>query len=302
MAESNGYTKFPNWLLDEAMPKCSYAEWAILCVIARKTVGWGNDCERISINDFMKLTGIEGRQHVVSAINRLLEKGYISRESDGQWFNYSLRSSNLELLVTLSNQLPKVTASSNLELPEVVTKSNQFTPVLKKERKLKKNIYAPTALNGNGKRYESSHFEKLLPCLVKAVKTPYGAGVNEDEFEQAIYTLIGWDVTPEQVEGFGEWWKTNGHYKGLPALKSFVAEFRNYLSGVKTNQGNGKPPDNTTWQRIVTAVTNGVFTGLSSEEKTALRSIGGLPVIKAMTPYDEPKLKSQFFQALGTAT
>lgn len=63
--------------------------------------------------------------------------------------------------------------------------------------------------------------------------------------------------------------------------------------------GNGKTPDNTTWQRIVTAVTSGIYTGLSPDEKTALRSIGGVPVVKAMTPYDEPKLKTQFFQALG---
>ena len=140
------YTKFPNWLIDEAMPECSHAEWRILCLIARKTVGWGKDSARISINDFMVATKIKGRQHVVSAINSLVEKEYISRESDGQWFNYSIQSSNLELPVTLSNQLPKVTTSSNLELPDVVTLSNQFTPTLKKERKDKEREIDPVIL------------------------------------------------------------------------------------------------------------------------------------------------------------
>ena len=226
-------------------------------------------------------------QDLMQEIHALSKMGIVTIEGD-------------ELLVT--NFAKRQGASSSAERMKEFRKRSKDKDTEKEDiyiHSVPSHVTVTNVTNGNGKRYESSHFDKLLPCLVKAVKTPYGAGVNEDEFEQAIYTLIGWDVTPEQVEGFGEWWKTNGHYKGLPALKSFVAEFRNYLSGVKTNQGNGKAPDNTTWQRIVTAVTNGVFTGLSSDEKTALRAIGGLPVIKAMTPYDEPKLKSQFFQALG---
>lgn len=138
----------------------------------------------------------------------------------------------------------------------------------------------------------------LKSAMAQIVKTPMWAK-TEREYDEGAILLTGWDATPETLTRFGEWWKENGWHSGLPELSTLVKEYRNFLSGIKASRMNGKTPDNTTWQRIVTAVTNGVFTGLSSEEKTALRSIGGVPIIKSMTPYDEPKLKSQFFQALG---
>lgn len=138
MADSNGYTRFPNWLLDEALPNCDSSEWAILCAVVRKTSGWSRDSEKISIADFSELTGIAGRQNITRAIKSLLGKGYLTRVQDGQAFIYSIATSNDSLLVTENNQSRIITSTGNESLPEVVTERDQFTPILKKE--IKKEI------------------------------------------------------------------------------------------------------------------------------------------------------------------
>lgn len=80
----------------------------------------------------------------------------------------------------------------------------------------------------------------IKTALSKSTKTPLWENTIDD-FNEAAHMLIGWDATINQIESFPEWWNTYGQYDGLPALKSLIQEWRNYISGVemKVRNGNG---------------------------------------------------------------
>lgn len=246
MANGDGYTKFPNWLLDEALPNCDSSEWAILCAVVRTTTGWGKESEKMSITDFSSLTGIKGRQNITRAVKSLLEKGYLCRLQDGQAFIYSVPTSNESLPVTKDNQSRIITSTSNDSLPELVTKSNQFTPILKKERKLKKeeDIYiAPLP----------DSVSLMISAIAQISGVTYADHLNGKQFEDTAYALIGNDITPDDLQRFGVWWSTNGHYSGKPAIKSILTKVKAAkdagwvdLPKLSTN-GNGRhqSPDST---------------------------------------------------------
>lgn len=80
--------------------------------------------------------------------------------------------------------------------------------------------------------------QELITAITQTVKTGY-APKTEDDFEATAVMLLGWEVTPEKVLGFSEWWRENGYYPGRPALKSMMNEFRNYLDGVSMSE-NGR--------------------------------------------------------------
>ncbi len=77
----------------------------------------------------------------------------------------------------------------------------------------------------------------LIEAIRQVVKTTYDKDAIQD-FEDAAYEVEGWGGTSESVAGFLPWWEQSEKYAGLPALKSFRAEYRNYLRGVKPAQGD----------------------------------------------------------------
>jgi len=234
MANGDGYTRFPNWLLDEAMPNCDSSEWAILCAVVRNTAGWNKPSQRMSIADFSTATGIKGRQNITRAVKSLLDKGYLERESDGQAFIYCVPTSNDSLLVTKDNQSRIVTSTSNDSLPELVTKSNQFTPTLKKGKKDKEIYIDPLP----------ESVTKMISSLSRASKTPYGAGFNEELYEQAANLLLRQGFTTEQVDSFPEYWLSMGWgwRRGLPTIEKVVEEMGNCVNRVDTRAEKDKNP------------------------------------------------------------
>lgn len=78
---------------------------------------------------------------------------------------------------------------------------------------------------------ENQAIKDVASKIAMVVKEPYAPGVNEEQFENAAGIIMGWGEVGS-IDGFGKWWESNGHYKGKPALKSFLNEFQNYLSGV----------------------------------------------------------------------
>jgi hypothetical protein len=84
--------------------------------------------------------------------------------------------------------------------------------------------------------------EEMMSVIAGVVKTPLGPGINEDEFESAAYTLIGWEVDPVDVFGFLEWWDAYGYYQGKPALKSFLSEYQNFKAGVRPENKSRASP------------------------------------------------------------
>ncbi len=73
---------------------------------------------------------------------------------------------------------------------------------------------------------------------------------NKDKWEDAAFSLIGWEATEQQFRDFSEWWKVNGYYSGLPAIKSLVGEWRNFLAGVQA----ATPPQKVDKQQLANDV------------------------------------------------
>lgn len=87
--------------------------------------------------------------------------------------------------------------------------------------------------------HAENNLQSLLDIAAKIaceVKTPYGPGINEDDFEKAAALLLKWQAV-DAISGFADWWKQNGYYAGKPALKSFLSEYQNYLNGVQYEKG-----------------------------------------------------------------
>lgn len=89
-ANAGNYTTFDNAILDYIMPNCDYVVWKILCATIRKTTGWNKRRDRISLSQYMMLTGITNRTVVKEGIGRALEAGYIIRYKNRNSFDYEL--------------------------------------------------------------------------------------------------------------------------------------------------------------------------------------------------------------------
>lgn len=91
MSDQPGYTRLPNDII-EAMPYLGNAELRVLLAIARKTIGFQKDADRISVSQIETLTGLTSR-NAQRAIVSLLEKGYITREQIGkQAYSYAIQT------------------------------------------------------------------------------------------------------------------------------------------------------------------------------------------------------------------
>ena len=80
--------------------------------------------------------------------------------------------------------------------------------------------------------------EEMVAAIAGVVKTTLAIGMNSDDFERVADALISEGMTPDQVGGFGKWWKKNGHYEGKPALKSLLGEIKNVVVSTKEDFGD----------------------------------------------------------------
>ena len=58
---SEPYTMLPNWLID-AMPGLSEAALKVCLVVARKTIGWHKESDKISLSQFKSATHLHRLQ------------------------------------------------------------------------------------------------------------------------------------------------------------------------------------------------------------------------------------------------
>jgi hypothetical protein len=72
---------------------------------------------------------------------------------------------------------------------------------------------------------------KLKTALAVVAVETFTPGYNEDSFDAVAHALLKQGATPEQVQGFGPYWRKNGHYSGPPHLKSIVNKWRAYANG-----------------------------------------------------------------------
>src|SRR5688572_1205062 len=82
------YTQIPNVILD-AIADVSDAELRVLLFLARQTFGWHRESYKASTSFIARATGMSP-QGVINGVRRLLEKGVMTREPDGDSFSYCL--------------------------------------------------------------------------------------------------------------------------------------------------------------------------------------------------------------------
>ena len=76
--------------------------------------------------------------------------------------------------------------------------------------------------------------EDLLASIIATLSSVAKETVyhgNQKSFDDVADIMIGWDVTPEKINEFGELWAEHGHYSGKPALKSLLNNFTGFLAG-----------------------------------------------------------------------
>lgn len=185
----------------------------------------------------------------------------------------------------------------------------------------RRNIDIDKEIDQIRKEKENIYIEPLPPLVAEMISaiagisgTTYADGINGKDFEEAAYALIGNDITPQDVEKFGEWWSSgNGFYANPPAIKTIVGKIRGtkltgWAAAPRTNgNGNGHaaadtPDGDTLWLKITKAVSRrhaGGLAPLEAREKAAIRAIGLDTIFNR--PVDDNRVKAQFLRAYNEA-
>ena len=151
------FTQVPNYII-ESMPTMHRGTFAIVMWVARQTVGWQKEWDRISLSQFQDNTGLS-RQGVIDAIADAVERGWVEQKHDGkQSFQYRLTgtagkpvekqersTSQVSRLVNSVDQSSELTSTSQVSRPELV---NSVDPQNTLKEIPKQNMHTHT--NGNG--------------------------------------------------------------------------------------------------------------------------------------------------------
>jgi len=87
------FFQFPNILIDELAKHLTPTEFLLLSIIIRKTRGWHREADKISISQFMELSGIKSKATIYKALERLTRRdvGLVNAKRElGKINNYSL--------------------------------------------------------------------------------------------------------------------------------------------------------------------------------------------------------------------
>lgn len=224
-----GFTRVDNWLFDIVMPGTSPNAFKVVSAVVRLTVGWQREEAHITFDQFHEVTGIVGRGTLNNAISEAVQKGFIARSGSTKTILYSIEivptPEDEIVLKSYQNQYQNGTKDSTKIVPSTIYKE-------KKERK--ENIYThELAADAVPFPEQNEEQQEMISALSREVKETFALGLTADNFENAADGLLTKGIRPDQVRGFCDWWKDNGHYRGKPALKSLVQEIDNFTAGVK---------------------------------------------------------------------
>jgi len=161
MTDPPTFTRIPNEII-EAMPTLGNAELRVLLAIARKTIGYQKESDRISFSQIEDMTGLAHR-HVSTALQSLTKRGFIGQEKVGkQAYEYSVKP------VPVGNQFP--TGTSSPREPEPVPVGNQL------EEK-------PVPLGNTQKKESLKKKERSVSALSR---TPHTRQTNLDSLSESV--------------------------------------------------------------------------------------------------------------------
>lgn len=222
-------------------------DFMIMQVIATD-IGYNDEPCNTSYRTIADRTGVHYNT-VSDHIKKLIAQGHLIGKRKGKYIYYSLpfhcdnqktlsqrqsgRGDNVDYdnLVTLSQfeeRLSQFEQAIVTKLENIITMHQ--TGTVTKVSKDKESIY----IDKDAQEYPSleTEFQRMdirTAILTQVKETMYFD--NEDRFNSCADSLIEMGATPEEVKGFGAWWKDNGQYKGKPALKSFMQNYKSYRDG-----------------------------------------------------------------------
>lgn len=101
------YTKIPDYFIDQLMPILTGSEFKILIYIARKTIGWNKERDRISHRQFLK-TGVKPRS-ISRAIASLEAKNLIEiTDQKGNILYPQNRKQNAQIYYSCGQSIAKM--------------------------------------------------------------------------------------------------------------------------------------------------------------------------------------------------
>jgi phage replication O-like protein O len=163
------FTAVPNEFFDTLLRTLSPAEFAILMVITRKTVGWHQRQAAISRSDFESITGLSDKT-VKHALDSLVEAGYVlvHRKVNGS----TNHPSEYELHIDWGGGV-KFTPGVESNLPQGWGNSDSSS-LYKETIKQKNTPIVPngdvTGTEGNDKTNPSNSVPEFVPGLPRAAK------------------------------------------------------------------------------------------------------------------------------------
>lgn len=127
----SGHTAIPNYILDN-MAQMGGSVFSVVCYVARKTIGWGKEWDRISISQIEDGTGMT-RPTVVKALGSAIADGWIERRSVGNSYQYCVRNGK-EILPICKEEEPETVKNLYQSGKEILPKTvKKLNPQKKKE-------------------------------------------------------------------------------------------------------------------------------------------------------------------------
>jgi phage replication O-like protein O len=225
------YTQIPNLLLDDHMPLMKEAELKIVMAIARQTLGWHKQRDKLSISQLMEKTGLS-KQGVIDGVNDGLKRGVIDRQAVGQGFTYGLVVSDVDQSTELTSQdsgqvSDKPVKNSDKQEPPTSQQSRHT-----KERSLKESNTKESMLDAAPLTDQQEWFKVV--CAIVAWDSKVLGAKEKAQVAQTITILKGAGYTLEEAKSFLEkvwmkdWrYKKDGQMPTLTQLRTEIGKLRN---------------------------------------------------------------------------
>ena len=175
-----GYTQIPNEIFDDLMPSLSGAQFKVLCLVARKTLGFHRDVHPISLSQIIAGTGLS-HQGCLDAVAFLVDGDYIVKATNqlpGKQFNPSTFALSIE------GEESQGSLSTELSTPlstELSTPSQLIGLGYKEERKEQRKEHN-TDLCSSNEIQNQPQSQSQNPDIPPAAPTLDDAGDSPDPY------------------------------------------------------------------------------------------------------------------------
>jgi len=152
--KENGYTAISNEIMDAlCRTRVAGEQRQVFDCILRKTYGWNKKEDRISLSQFMDMTGIS-KSHIIRAIKGLIDKNMIAKKGNDLGITYCIQKKyHLWNALPKKETLPKkeinVAKKGNVALPKKGHTKDTLTKDNTKDRKLKRKDFQKLLVDGD---------------------------------------------------------------------------------------------------------------------------------------------------------